>query len=71
MDEADRAADESESLLAEQIRLAGIKPPTVKPSGYCRFCMEVVAPDALYCDADCAQDDAREREQMRRMGRRV
>lgn len=70
MDEADRASDESEALLAEQIRLAGIKPPTVKPSGYCRYCLEPVAPDALYCDAECREDDESERAQMRRMGRR-
>lgn len=61
--------DEAEALLAEQIRLAGVKQPTAKPSGYCRYCLEPVPVDALYCDADCALDDDLERAQMRRMGR--
>lgn len=69
MDEADRANDEAEALLAEQIRLAGIREPAVKPSGYCRYCMEPVPADALYCSTDCREDDELERAQMRRMGR--
>jgi cytidine deaminase len=69
-DEADRAAEEIDALLAEQIRSASRAAPRIKPCGYCRYCMESVAADALFCCAGCREDYEVEQAQLKRLGRR-
>jgi hypothetical protein len=73
MDEADRADQEIEMAIAERRRIAheqAIKAPAFRPRGACHFCDEPVGAEMLFCDRACAEDQAAEEEQLKRLGRR-
>lgn len=69
MDVFDRASQEEERILENQIRVALKKVTTVIHKGTCHYCGEVVTGKKLFCDSDCATDHHREQSQLRKLGR--
>ncbi|MEH8092919.1 DUF2116 family Zn-ribbon domain-containing protein [Gallibacterium anatis] len=60
MDQIDQADKHSETLKSAQIEhIRNSKPKGLSPTGFCHYCDENL-PDkqALFCDADCAEDYA-------------
>lgn len=70
-DEADRADQEVEFLIQEQIRAAQTQcAPALKPKGKCHYCDEILLDTPLFCDKACHEDYQVEQAQLKRMGRR-
>lgn len=53
-DDADRAAEQQEMLLAAALARRAQAGPVA--TGYCLHCGEPLAPNLRWCDADCRDD---------------
>lgn len=68
MDEADRAAQETDCNIIECLyRAQSLMAPALQITGACHYCDEPT--QLLFCSAECAIDHATEAAQLKRMGR--
>lgn len=66
-DEADRANEINELVLAKQV---AHREPVLPAIGVCHYCGEPVPGSAKFCDKDCRDDHEREQRLLRLNGRK-
>ena len=67
-DIVDRANEEADYILANQIKHSKRKVSNNTPKGVCLYCDEPVNSHKLFCSTDCSSDHEREEKQKIRSG---
>ena len=67
-DIVDRANDEAENILRNQIRASKKIVKQTNPTGFCYYCDEAIAGNKVFCNTDCSSDHEREEKQRLRSG---